>query len=440
VRPGAPASLALAAALPFLLLHADHQPDVELGVGSTDVALRIADLALLAVVAVAAMRFDPERLRASWPLWGTGAALLAAITVGTLHPLAGDLGYPFAEHAVTAVKFAEYALLAPAAALLVRDRRDLAFLAGAVVLLSCAATVIGVAQYFGLDVFDAWPAGSRQPSFLGHHDFAAFSGAALAVSLALIVFGRETWLQRRTAVAAAVAGGIGLVVSGAVTGALGAVLAGVALAVAGRTCGCLTRSRGLALAAVVGAVCAGVVAMRGESIEQFLRYVHVLPRERTTTEDVQTYAHRTLLAYYGVRIFLDHPVAGAGWQASLDEPVYGPYRDDAEARFPDQPPQAFPSPEHPWGIQNAYLQALADLGVLGFAALAAVIAVALGVGARTALRAPPAAGALALVGLLWLLFAISIWNGIGLVAGLPLDALFWIALGLVAAGRASGHA
>ena len=37
----------------------------------------------------------------------------------------------------------------------------------------------------------------------------------------------------------------------------------------------------------------------------------------------------------------------------------------------------------------------------------------------------------ALVGLGWLLVAIGVWAGIGLVSGLPLDALTWLAAALV---------
>ena len=47
----------------------------------------------------------------------------------------------------------------------------------------------------------------------------------------------------------------------------------------------------------------------------------------------------------------------------------GPHLDDARTRFPDEPDEAFPSPEHPWGVQTLYLQVLADAGVIGFAAL-----------------------------------------------------------------------
>jgi hypothetical protein len=54
--------------------------------------------------------------------------------------------------------------------------------------------------------------------------------------------------------------------------------------------------------------------------------------------------------------------------------------------------------------------------------------------ARAALRAPPELAVAATCGLLWLLVAAGTWNGLGLVAGIPLDAVTWLAFGLAAAG------
>ena len=70
---------------------------------------------------------------------------------------------------------------------------------------------------------------------------------------------------------------------------------------------------------------------------------------------------------------------------------------------------------------------LADLGLIGFAALATLFTAAVVAGARGA-RASP----VPLVGLAWLLAAAGVWAGIGLVPGLPLAALTWLALGLAA--------
>ena len=73
-----------------------------------------------------------------------------------------------------------------------------------------------------------------------------------------------------------------------------------------------------------------------------------------------------------------------------------------------------------------YLQVAADLGVVGIALLVGLAAAAVATGIR-GLRSSPAS----LVGLGWLCVAVGVWTGIGLVAGLPLEALTWIAIGLV---------
>jgi O-antigen ligase len=165
--------------------------------------------------------------------------------------------------------------------------------------------------------------------------------------------------------------------------------------------------------------------MRADTIERFAEFIGL--REKVADTGVESYAHRTLLAYIGARIWLDRPLSGVGWQASSEEWAYRPFLDDARARFPDEPDQAFPSPEHPWGIQLLYLQVAADLGVAGIAVLLALAATGLATGIR-GIRSSP----VALCGLGWLLVAAGVWTGIGLVSGLPLGALTWIAFGLVA--------
>jgi O-antigen ligase len=164
--------------------------------------------------------------------------------------------------------------------------------------------------------------------------------------------------------------------------------------------------------------------MRADTIERFAEFIGL--REKTEETGVESYAHRTLLAYIGGRIWLDRPITGVGWQASSEEWAYGPFLDDARARFPGEPAQAFPSPEHPWGIQLLYLQVAADLGVAGIVVLLALAASGIGAGIR-GIRGSPAAFA----GLGWLLVAAGVWTGIGLVSGLPLGALTWISFALV---------
>jgi O-antigen ligase len=442
-----PASAVLAAAIPFLFFHIDFQPGFTVEVGSLSAHAVLSDFAVLAVAVVALVagtRHGFEPLRAGWPVWVAGGLFVVLVGAASLYPRIWDDAYDVSTHAVTAAKFGEYALLAPAVPLLVRGVRDLELVLAALIVWASAAAIVGVLQIFGVDIFDAWSPGRRQPSFLGHYDLAALCGAALLIALSALALRTEPGLPRWLLVAAGVAGAVGVTVSGSAAAGLGlaAATAGVLLVAAYRRR--LTARRALASLAVVGAVAIGILVMRGGDVDQFVRFLGIREHDPSAQENVQTYVQRTMLAYIGWQIFLDHPIGGAGWQSSAKEDqVYGDYLDEARREFPDTPAQAFPSPEHPYGIQNAYVQALADLGVIGFALLIATFAAGLFLAARAAFRGPPAVfqgGALAGA---WLLLVMGTWTAVGLVAGVPLDALTWIALGLAAAAAAGaklGHA
>src|SRR5262249_40830657 len=236
--------------------------------------------------------------------------------------------------------------------------------------------------------------------------------------------------ERALAWTSGVAGAIGLALSAAAAGAAGIVLAAIVLVA-------LTRPPWPRTAAIAGGVAGGalgVLGLRNGDAGPAIRAVGIGSKPKASY-DAASYVHRSLLAYIGVRMFADHPVVGVGWQGSEELENYRPYLAAAHRRFPDEPPRAFPSPAHAWGVQNAYLQTLTDLGVVGFAALVALFATAVTMGVRAARRARPLTLP-SLVGLLWLLVAAGVWNGLGLVAGIPLDALTWFAFGLIGAAAA----
>src|SRR4029078_13484079 len=85
-----------------------------------------------------------------------------------------------------------------------------------------AAACCGLLQFFGVHMADAWAAGRRQPSFLGHSDFAALSSLALAIGLAAVLAAR-----RRIGWVPLASGVLGIVLSGASAGMIG-VAAGTA--------------------------------------------------------------------------------------------------------------------------------------------------------------------------------------------------------------------
>jgi hypothetical protein len=413
INPGA---AALALAVPFLFLHIKYQPGVRVPLGSTHLGLELSDLTVVIVAALAAregFRAGFAPLRPAWPLWLASLALVLWILVRS----------ESLTHLVTAAKFSEYALLAVSAPLILRRRDDWELVAAAIVAWSVVATSVGLLQFFGLGIADAWAAGRRQPSFLGHSDFAALSALALAIGLAAVLLaGRQIgW----TAVAS---GALGLVLSGATAGLIGIAAGAVALLYA------ISRRRSLALrdlavtGAVVGVVAAGVLVLRAGDFENFLRFLHLKGKE-TQTANIQTYSHHTLLAYIGYRIWRDHPVVGAGWEASTDPDVVDPQLPAAHREFPDVAPLAFPTREHEWGVQNAYVQAAADLGLIGLVLWLAPFALALVLAFRA--NAPPGA-----VAVFAILAAMGIWGGQGLVAGIPLDATTWLGLGLAATAAA----
>ena len=434
-----PASVVLAAALPILFLHVDYQPGFTVHTGAASEHVALSDLVLVAVAVtalVAGLRHGFAPLRAGKPIWIAGGIFLVDVAAASVYPRLWASGYETSVHAVTAAKFAEYAALALAVPLLVRSRRDGDDLDVALVAWSCLATVVGLAQILGADILEAWAAGRRQPSFLGHHDFAALSGAALAVCLIGIAL-RPVWRPRTVLLAAAGAAGlVGIVLSASVADAIGLAAGAVVLALGARLRGWLDARRALAIAGITAVALGGVFVMRAGQINDFLRFVGI--GRASAQNGVQSYVQRTLLVYIGWRIFEDNPIGGAGWQASSEHRVYAPYLPAAHREFPGTPAQAFPSPQHPWGVQNAFVQAMSDLGIVGLLCFLGLILTGLAVGARAALRAPPAPAVLAFFSLVTLVVVCGVLSALGLVAGIPTDALLWLSLGfcvLAAGGR-----
>ncbi len=418
-RAGA-GTLVVAAALPFLLLHRHYQPSIS--VGPVDAFL--SDVAVLAVLVTAVWtgRGRLGRFASSRPVWLALGALALLVLWGVAWGAVHFPAYPTSTHAVTGAKWLEYMLLAPAVLLIVDDARDLRIWAAALIGWSCVATAVGVLQFVGaLGNLDHTPAGSRKPSLLGDHDFAALSASALALALFVLARGARSSRERQWAWAAGLAGGVGMIVAGAFDAFVGELLAAGLIVVLLRP----GARRAALVGLVVFAVAIGLVAIRSQAVTDGLKFLGAGHHDTNAGVDIQSYRQRTLLAYIGGRIFIDHPLLGVGWQGSADEYAYRPYVADAKRRFV-QPDRAFPSPAHPWGLQNAYVQSLADLGFAGLVALLAALLVPVAYAVRRgAGDARVAAPALILV-------ALGAWNGYGLTAGVPLDALTWLAVGAAA--------
>jgi O-antigen ligase len=179
-------------------------------------------------------------------------------------------------------------------------------------------------------------------------------------------------------------------------------------------------------------VAAGAVAIRGTDLEQFVHFLGAdLGQQQAQQAKVQTYAHHTLLAWIGFEIWTDHPLLGVGWEGSSEPGNFEPYLPAAHRRFPHEAPLAFPAaaPDRRYGVQNVWIQALADLGAVGFALWVAIFAAAGWLAVRVAIAVPSGA---ALLGLAWTGLLVGLWTSQGYVAGIPLDALTWLAFGLAA--------
>jgi O-antigen ligase len=174
------------------------------------------------------------------------------------------------------------------------------------------------------------------------------------------------------------------------------------------------------------AVAIGIVGIRSSAVADGLKFLGVKQGNGGASTHIQSYRQRVLLAYIGGREFLAHPVLGVGWQGSADPYAFEPYLAAAHRRF-DQPDEAFPSQARRWGVQNAYVQSLADLGFLGLPVFLAAFLVPAFFAARHGL------GDARIAGVALPLLVVGVWNGYGLVAGIPLDALTWLAVGVAAA-------
>ena len=428
-------AIVLAAAIPFLFVHEQYHPSLTIDAGAS-VELRLSDLAVLAVLVAAAVevRTGAGRLRAGLPLWIAGAALLAWLAFQVLRPASLD-DPGFDDHLVSYLKLVQYALLALAVPLLVKRSRDLALVLGVVVSWGAVASSVAVAQFFGLDVLDAWNPGWRQPSFLGHHDLAALAAIGLALALTGIVAGRASIPAAPLFWLALAAGGVGVILAGSVAAAGGLAIGALALWAAARLRFRPSGRQTLALALTVGVVALGVLAVRDADVGNFLRFLGI--RGDDQAQGVESYSQRTVLAYIGLRIAQDNPLVGVGWQRSSTPEVFLPYVPDARERFPDVVDLAFPSENRRWGVQNLYIHMLADAGVIGLSLLLLVGATGVLLAWRAAARAPTswATGA-GLVSLCALLTIGSEWASLGIVAGIPLQAASCLLLGLAAAGAA----
>lgn len=424
-------SLVVAVAVPLLFLHEEFQPHVSVAVGGTTVDAYLSDFAVLAVVLSALFvvaRKGAAALRPGRPLWIVIAAFFVWVAFELLWGRHHAPSYALGTHTVTALKFFEYALLAPAVPLLIRTTRDLLAVLWSFVLWSCAATAVGIAQFFGASIAAKGTVGHRQASFLSSADFAALSAGALLVAVVAIAL-PSLPVPRPLRWLALLTGVLGVIVAGAVASVLGLATALAVLGIGMAWRRRLDMRRVFAVAAVAVVVVGGVVTIRSTDLGAFARFVGASSSQHATPQaKVQTYAHRTLLAWIGFEVWKDEPLLGVGWEGSAEPANFVPHLPAAHKRFPTESPLAFPSqaPDRRYGVQDAWLQALADLGVVGFVLWVAMFSAAAWLAIRAQMTLP------AMIAVAWTALLVWLWAAQGFVAGIPLDALTWLAFGLAA--------
>ena len=171
----------LAVALPIVLVHVDFQPGFTVTAGSTHAHIVLSDLAVLAVLAAGiavATREGLGRLRYGTWAWIAIGAFLLLVVAACFYPRSS--AYPRNEHIVTAGKYVEYALLAPAAALIVRRTEDFALLVFTLVRASAPKAPMTDGPIAGATPVNTGGAGSPNPNVLHPRAHDGFASAAVA--------------------------------------------------------------------------------------------------------------------------------------------------------------------------------------------------------------------------------------------------------------------
>jgi O-Antigen ligase len=408
--------LVAAAAIPIVFLHERYQWKLASGVYSSDLAVAAVVLAALA----SAFIFGWEPLgRGRW-LWALAAAFIGIQLVACFYRPEELLG----SRLHTIARLVEYMLLAPACVLLFRRAVDFDRFLAVFVAWALAAGLWGVLMFFAIVDDPQGPRpGQREVSFLGHQNYGAFTGATLAAGFAALALGE----RKRLAIAAIVGGSLGVILDASVFVYLGVLVAAVAIAAATALSRTLTLRRGLALGAILLVVGAGVGVLRGSDVTSYLGFLGVTEPAKTTDQGVQTGQQRTMLLWMGWEMWKNNPLLGIGFLRSNTD--FAPYLAAMRRKFPKQPRLAYPSNAHQWGVQNYFVELATDTGIVGLALGLATF----GYGLVLAFREARGSPLLGLVAAGFVLVVAGAWLAVGITAGIPMDAVTWIGLGLAAA-------
>jgi O-antigen ligase len=294
-----------------------------------------------------------------------GLAVLSLVYVAAVDP--GRLNVS----TVSLVRFCQTVTVAWLAATVVTNRRQLLFAVGAMALGAVAAVIGSYVEAIssGGNVFT-----DRFEALLGPNSVGLVGGMLVVLGL-FSAFG-PGWRQRAALI---VIGALGLLIGKSVGSFVAtgiAIPAGLALR---------QTATPLARLATAGAAL-GLTLVLALGIVQVLR-----PGATPGSTDFRTSStsQRIIVGWAAVEMFERDPVFGVGWRRSDSPAVIGD-RDIAfavRARFQGANEEFFPDVT-PTSVHNAYLQVLAELGVLGVLALGFMIA-AVGAGMVRVVRSLP---------------------------------------------------
>jgi O-antigen ligase len=233
----------------------------------------------------------------------------------------------------------------------VRTTRDVRRVIEIVALACVAAIIIALAQ-----------AVQARPQFILHDRFGGLLNvnslglvSGLVILLSFSARLGRTWRAR---FALASIGVVGLILSKSVGATIGvALVLGIAHGL---------RQRGAGIDRLVK-----LMLITGLSLFVALALIRVSRPEVLPTSSqfrLSSATHRTVVAAAGWEIFAREPLTGVGWQRSSSPAVIGAGELAAALRdrFPGVNPSFFPDVS-PTSVHNAYVQILAELGLIGFA-------------------------------------------------------------------------
>jgi hypothetical protein len=419
-RPGADLPfLVLCVAVTLAMFRAADEPSVVVHAGGTDISIVPTDIAI-AVLGVCCL----ARLLGSRSLPRPARSISAAAGAFCAWLLLSSALNGFTT-LVGAVKLLEYAILGLGAVLFLQRRST--FWSFVALLVALAA----VADLYALKGFAQHP-GARQDSFTGAHDLAALCSMSLVLTFAAL-FTREHRLGRLPLVAAIV-GSVGVILGAALATLLGVFLAAgavIALAAARRA---VTVRALLATLALVAVVTAGSLSLRSHELGFLNAWFGSNQKSAQPGQYAASWSQRLIFVYIGGKVFAANPVVGTGWYGELPPKEWARFLPAAKRRFPDQPPNYFPKPTQDLTPQQTYDQVLYELGIVGallFLALGALtVRTATRVGRRWPRGGPDEAAAYLPAG--WTASLAGAIAGAALFGGIPMTAIFWLTIGLVA--------